>query len=105
MAERRGQTFDAPQALFQACAQARVRRVIQLSALGANEHARSRYHLSKRAADDALLALPLEAVVLQQGAGAVQPVHIDDLSALVVRLIWLDRRPPATCSPGSSGLR
>ena len=117
--ERRGQSFDAlhvraPQALFGACVQARVGRVIQISALGADAFAHSRYHLSKRAADDALLALPLDAVVLQpslvfgldggsaqfflqmaawpvipvpQGAGPVQPVHVDDLAALVVRLI------------------
>jgi uncharacterized protein YbjT (DUF2867 family) len=63
------QTFDrlhvaAPSALFEACAQAGVRRIIHFSALGADAHARSRYHLSKRAGDEALLALGLDAVVL-----------------------------------------
>lgn len=117
--ERRGQSFEqvhvrAPQALFEACVQAQVARVLQFSALGADESASTRYHLSKRAADRALLALPLDAVVLQpslvfgldgasaqfflqlaaapvipvpQGAGAVQPVHVDDVAELVVRLI------------------
>jgi uncharacterized protein YbjT (DUF2867 family) len=114
-----GQGFDqihhrGPSLLFAACALAGVRRVIHVSALGADEHASSRYHLSKRAGDEALLALGIDAVVLQpslvfgldgqsaqfflqlaalpaipvpQGAGAVQPVHVDDLVALVVRLV------------------
>ncbi|HEU4855317.1 MAG TPA: NAD(P)H-binding protein [Nitrosospira sp.] len=45
----------APRALFAACQAANV-KVLQISALGADENARSRYHLSKKAADDALLA-------------------------------------------------
>ncbi|HLO63604.1 MAG TPA: SDR family NAD(P)-dependent oxidoreductase, partial [Azonexus sp.] len=55
----------APRALFAACTTAGVRRVVQISALGADAEARSRYHLSKKAADDFLLALPLSAVVVQ----------------------------------------
>ncbi|SES68719.1 Nucleoside-diphosphate-sugar epimerase [Nitrosospira multiformis] len=56
------QTFQAlhdraPRALFAACEAANV-KVVQISALGADENARSRYHLSKKAADDALLAPP-----------------------------------------------
>jgi nucleoside-diphosphate-sugar epimerase len=43
--------------LFDACLAAGVRRVVQLSALGADDRARTRYHLSKRAADDHLAAL------------------------------------------------
>jgi uncharacterized protein YbjT (DUF2867 family) len=117
--ESAGQSFEvlhhlAPHQLFVACAQAGVRRVVHLSALGADEGARSRYHLSKRTGDAALLALRLDAVVLQPslvfgldglsarfflqaaaspllavpvGAGPVQPVHVDDLAALVVRLV------------------
>lgn len=46
----------APAALFQACAQAGVRRVIQVSALGVEGNA-TRYASTKRAADDALLQL------------------------------------------------
>lgn len=43
-------------ALFDACAALGIARVVQLSALGADAEARSAYHRSKRAADDALLA-------------------------------------------------
>ena len=117
--ERGQQTFDrlhvaAPRALFEACVQAGVRRVIHFSALGADSQAHSRYHLSKRSGDEALLALGLDAVVLQpslvfgldgessrlflqlaaapvhlvpEGAGPVQPVHVDDVAELVLRLV------------------
>ncbi|KAB8044261.1 SDR family oxidoreductase [Janthinobacterium aquaticum] len=47
----------APCALFDACAEAGVKLVIQLSALGADEAADTSYHLSKKAADDHLAAL------------------------------------------------
>lgn len=98
---------DVPIALFQAAAECGVRRIIQISALGADQSAQSHYHLSKRAADDYLAELPLEWVILRPsivyGAGAksmalfralsalpltplvadggqrVQPIHIDDL--------------------------
>lgn len=46
----------APAALFQACADLGVRRVIQVSALGVEGNA-TRYASTKRAADDALLRL------------------------------------------------
>ncbi|SEO83109.1 NAD(P)H-binding protein [Nitrosovibrio sp. Nv6] len=117
------QTFDAlhtraPQALFAACAATDV-KVVQISALGADEEARSRYHLSKKAADDALLALPNKAVVVQPslvygpgGASArlfnliaslpiiplpgpgdqqIQPIHIDDLTQAIAALVETDR--------------
>lgn len=68
--ESRGQRFTqlhdiAPRAVFEACVQSGVRRVIQVSALGADAQAGSAYHLSKRAADDYLLSLKLDAVVVQ----------------------------------------
>ncbi|CAL94443.1 NADH dehydrogenase (ubiquinone) [Azoarcus olearius] len=118
--EQGDQRFDllhraAPRALFDACVEAGVRRVLQISALGADAGAASAYHLSKRAADDHLLALPLEATVVQPslvfgGAGAstalfaslasmpvvalpgggrqrIQPVHVDDLVEAVARLV------------------
>jgi uncharacterized protein YbjT (DUF2867 family) len=117
--ERGRQTFEqlhlaAPRALFEACAQVGVSRVIHFSALGADEDAHSRYHLSKRAGDEALLAMDLDAVVLQpslvfgldgessrvflqwaaapvlvvpEGAGPVQPVHVEDVAELVLRLV------------------
>ena len=121
--ERGPQTFQAlhelaPQALFRACA-ARGIKVVQISALGADENARSRYHLSKKAADDALLALGSPAVVVQpslvygpggastklfnlmaslpliplpgSGDQRVQPVHISDLTQVLVALVETDR--------------
>lgn len=104
-----------PRALFEACLAVGVRRVVQISALGADEHARSGYHLSKKAADDFLLTLPLSAVSVQPslvygpgGASAglftllaglpliplpgdgrqqVQPIHLDDLVAAILALV------------------
>jgi uncharacterized protein YbjT (DUF2867 family) len=118
--ERGNQTFDAihvraPQALFAACASAGVRRVIQISALGADAEATSRYHLSKKNADDFLAQLPLNWTIAQpslvygpggtsarlfttlaslpiipvpgRGEQQVQPLHIDDLTQAVVGLL------------------
>lgn len=118
--ETRTQRFDdvhvrGPIALFDACAQAGVRHVLQVSALGADEGARSAYHLSKRAADQHLLALPLRASVVQpallygpggasarlftglaalpwipvpgDGQQAVQPLHVDDAVAALLALV------------------
>lgn len=45
---------QGPQVLFRACRAAGVARVVQISALGTDETAQTRYHLSKRAADDVL---------------------------------------------------
>jgi uncharacterized protein YbjT (DUF2867 family) len=118
--ERGARRFEAlhhaaPRALFDACAASGVRRVVQISALGADEGARSRFHLTKRAADDYLASLDLDWTVVQpslvfgahgksarlfmllaalpvtplpgDGAQRVQPIHIDDLAELVLRLI------------------
>lgn len=68
--ETRRQRFDllhrqAPSALFQACSRTGLRRVIQISALGADETAFSAYHLSKRAADKCLRNLDLDWFVLR----------------------------------------
>jgi uncharacterized protein YbjT (DUF2867 family) len=103
----------APAALFRACARAGIRRVLQVSALGADETAFSAYHLSKRAADDVLRGLDLDWFVLRpsliygrggksarlfmrlaalpvipvvdDGRQALQPVHIGDVVATVLR--------------------
>jgi uncharacterized protein YbjT (DUF2867 family) len=111
----------APVALFQACAAAGVDRVVQISALGADEHAASGYHRSKKQADDALLALPLAGIVVQpslvfgpDGASArlftllaslpvvplpaggrplVQPIHIDDLLQALLELVQASEPP------------
>lgn len=60
--EGRGGRFEqihtkAACSLFEACLACGVKRVVQISALGADEHATTRYHLSKRAADQCLAAL------------------------------------------------
>lgn len=118
--ETDGQRFDrihtaAPVALFAACAQAGVRapRVIQISALGA-DRGDSRYFLSKRAADEALMRLPVQWQVVRPalvfgedgqsarlflglaslpllplpagGQQPLQPLHIDDLTDAVLCL-------------------
>lgn len=119
--ESGSQTFDrlhidTPRALFAACAEShQVQMVIQLSALGADRDADTRYHLSKKAADDYLASLPVRAYIVQpslvygsEGASAkvfrmlasmpltprfgsapqlVQPIHIDDLVAAIVGLL------------------
>jgi uncharacterized protein YbjT (DUF2867 family) len=126
--EHGSQTFravhaDAPRALFAACEQAGVKRVVQVSALGADEGAASRYHLSKREADRYLMSLPLSAVIAQPsfvfgpggasarvftlwaslpliplpGAGEqrVQPIHVDDLVAALLALLDSTHTGPA----------
>jgi uncharacterized protein YbjT (DUF2867 family) len=106
---------DAPTALFRACVQAGVKKVVQISALGADVRAASRYHLSKKRGDEVLASLPLQWVIVQPslvfGAGGqsaalfarlaalpliplpgdgdqhVQPIHVDDLCAAIVAVI------------------
>lgn len=118
--EAGGQRFDAlhrlaPSALFRACSQAGVRRVLQISALGADETAFSTYHLSKRAADDCLRSLDLDWFVLRpslvygpggkstalfmrlaalplipvigDGRQKLQPVHIGDVVDTTLRCL------------------
>lgn len=127
--EQPGQSFqalhsDAPAELFRACAAAGVGCVIQVSALGADHAARSRYHLSKKAADDTLRSLHLAGAIVQpslvfapQGASAamfmtlasaplllfpqcgrmaVQPVHLDDLVEGVLALLHAPPREAET---------
>ena len=117
---------ETPRALFAACAElGTLKLVLQLSALGADEHASTAYHRSKKAADDVLAALPLASVIVQpsliygkDGASArvfrmlasmplgmrfgdapqlVQPIHIDDVSAAFVALV---RHAEATSARG-----
>jgi uncharacterized protein YbjT (DUF2867 family)/uncharacterized membrane protein YphA (DoxX/SURF4 family) len=118
--EQGRQTFqalhvDAPRALFDACVEAGVSRVIQISALGADADAASEYHLSKWRADAHLATLPLAWTVVQpslvfgadgasaqffaalsslpliplpgKGTQQVQPLHIDDLCAAIAALV------------------
>jgi uncharacterized protein YbjT (DUF2867 family) len=118
--EKGSQTFAslhvrAPCALFDACVRAGVERVINISALGADANARSRYHLSKRQADQHLAGLPLAWTIIQPslvygsggtsarlfttlaslpiiplpagGSQEVQPIHVDDITAGINALL------------------
>lgn len=107
--------FAAPRALFLAAAETGVKKVIQISALGADDQAESRYHLTKRAADDVLAGLNLNSIILRpsivHGAGAkssemfralaalpfipvpddgrqpIQPIHVNDLVQIVLACV------------------
>lgn len=111
---------DGPRALFEACVAAGVGRVVQVSALGAGT-GRTPYFASKRAADEALMRLPLAWQIVRPalvygadgvsagffralaslpvlplpggGKQIVQPIHIDDLCAAIAKL--LDPATPA----------
>lgn len=118
--EQGNQTFDAlhvkaPLALFEAAAATGVRRIVQISALGADPRSSFAYFSSKGRADAALAALPISSVVLRPslvfaangassrwfislaalpltplpggGTQPIQPVHLDDLCEAVLRLI------------------
>lgn len=118
--QRGGRTFSvvhdaAPRALFEACQDAGVRRVVQVSALGADPGAASAFHLSKKRADDFLATRELDWSIVQpslvfgeggasarlfallaslplvplpgEGRQRVQPIHIDDLAEAIVRLV------------------
>jgi uncharacterized protein YbjT (DUF2867 family) len=120
IAENKSQSFaqlhtQAPVALFEAGPQAGVKKIVQLSALGADTDAESAYHLSKKAADAALRELSVDWFVLQpslvygpggQSSGLfhalaalpvhclpdgghqlLQPIHIDDVAASVCRCL------------------
>jgi len=111
----------APAALFRACEQAGIKRVIQVSALGADATATTAYHLSKRAADEVLRVSDLEwtilrpSIVYARGAASwslflglaslpwipvveggkqrIQPVHVTDL----IRAILACLKGSAVC--------
>lgn len=120
IAETAGQSFEnlhyrAPAALFQASAKVEVKRVIQISALGADEKAFAPYQLSKKAADDVLRGLALDWFILRpslvygeggkssamfklmaslpiiplvgDGKQRIQPVHVSDVVATVMQAL------------------
>ena len=107
----------APKALFAACREAGVRRVIQISAISAEAAAGTEYAATKRAADEFLAATDLDWVILRpslvyaegayggtaffralatlpfaipvigKGDQVFQPIHVDDLGDTVLRLL------------------
>ena len=105
----------APLALFKASEQQGVKRVIQISALGVDEQAFAAYQLSKKAADDGLKASNLAWFILRPslvygpggasdamfrrlaalpvislpggGQQRIQPVHVSDVVATVLRCL------------------
>ena len=107
--------YQAPSALFQAGADANVKRIIQISALGADEYSSAPYHITKKAADDVLRSLPVNWFILRPslvygrggkstaffkrlarfpviplmegGLQPVQPVHINDLTDCIMRCL------------------
>jgi len=122
--ETRNQKFEtlhseAPTALFHACAESKTKRVIQISALGADEHAFTPYQKTKYAADNVLRSLPLNWFVLRPslvygrggksmqmfqrlaslpvlslldgGEQMLQPVHISDLTNTVLTCLTSDK--------------
>lgn len=106
---------DAPLALFKASEQAGVRRIIQISAAGADSAGSTGYYVSKGRADEGLRLLDIDWFVIRPslvyGPGAksmglfrglaalpcipligngrqrLQPVHIDDLIELILRCL------------------
>ncbi len=93
IAESKKQSFEvlhkrAPIALFQACEQAKVERIIQISALGVDGNAFTPYQLSKKAADDALRALNIPSVILRPslvyGKGGASMAMFQHLASLPI---------------------
>lgn len=112
---------DAPAALFTACAQSAVQRIVHISALGADRTSVTEYHQSKYAADDVLGQMELDWFILRpsivlgeqgkslglfnalaalpripvigNGQQRIQPVVIDDLVEAV--LCCVEGRKPA----------
>lgn len=107
----------APKALFDACVAAGVRRVVQISAVSADDAAGTAYARTKKAADDHLRSLDLEWVVLRpslvyaqgsfggtstlrglagfplvtpvigDGGQKFQPIHAEDVAETVLRAL------------------
>lgn len=136
-AETESQRFEvvhtrAPCALFAACVEAGVTHVIQISALGADVQASSRFHLSKRTADDFLRQLPIRHTIIypslifspagastrlfaevaglpilclpNRGRERVQPVHIDDVTDAIVGLAGSLSGPSSVPAVGREGI-
>ena len=109
---------DTPRALFDACVKVGVKKIIQISALGVDK-SDVPYSVTKKAADDYLTTLPIPSVILRPslvygrgsyggtslfrglvglpfitpvpgpGTQEFQPIHLQDLSKAVVKLVNL----------------
>jgi len=123
ISESKGQLFQTlhtqvPIALFKAAEQSAVKKIIQISALGADQSAQSAYHLSKKAADDFLKTLTIDWYILQPsivyGDGAqsmalfhalaslpvhplvdngqqlIQPIHVSDVTSSIIQCLKPD---------------
>ena len=123
----------APVALFKACIEAGVKRVIQLSALGVGGRVKTAFLLSKQIADDFLQSQPFNWFILRpslvfgergrsskflrrlaqlpclplidQGNQWVQPIHIDDLVETVCRCLVVDEPNQIIDLVGSNRIR
>ena len=130
----RSQSIDAihrlaPIALFDACARAGVRRVVQISAISAERSAGTAYALTKLAADDHLRASALDWVVVRpslvhsrgayggtaalraiaampfaipvpgDGRQRFQPIHMDDVARVVASALEGDALLRQTIDP------
>lgn len=108
--------YETPKALFEACVTAKIKKIIQISALGIDKTDVA-YATSKKAADDFLLTLPIPSVILRpsfvygrgsyggsslfRGLAAIpfitpipghgnqqfQPILLNDLSKAIVQLV------------------
>jgi uncharacterized protein YbjT (DUF2867 family) len=118
--ETRSQSFEnihtkAPVALFTAAKQVGINKILQISALGADDNAETPYHITKRAADDTLKSLKLNSVIfypsmvigrggdsttlfsamaslpimpiIGKGDQELQPIHIDHLKDNLLELL------------------
>lgn len=121
-----------PLALFRAAAEAGVPRIVQISALGADPGAAEEFLASKGRADAQALALPVSVRVVRpslvfapegastrqfarwadwpltplpgEGHQCIQPIHIDDIAALLERLVTDDEAPATTAAVGPRAL-
>lgn len=108
--------YETPKALFDAAVEAGVKRIIQISALGSDK-VNVDYAASKKKADDHLLTLPIASIILRpsliygkgtyggtslfrglaglpwvipvpgKGDQTFQPIHLNDLSKALLRLL------------------
>ena len=119
----------APVALFQACLEAKIRRVIHISAISADPEAKTEYAITKHSAEQRLRELDLDWVILRPslvyaegsyggtsllralaiipwitplpggGEQSFQPLHVDDLAETVALLVRESRLSHVTLEP------